>query len=243
MPKIPQVSPDTTRRTMLQLYGQVDEIVRRLIAESTNDPVSCRRGCAHCCTIATVSTLGECRAIAHHLHRRADWADWLPKLRQSALSYCESKVFDRDFYFRKGNHRCPFLDEKLQECQIYEVRPACCRLHFSIDPAEMCSAAHEGTVRYLDLKKLQGLIWRRSSALVPHLPLAAAPVPLAVLFFMQEHRPERQRLVLQHFEGLVDPITWYDQYGKLKTEADPAPAEVADLPKEQEEPSAEAKEG
>jgi Fe-S-cluster containining protein len=237
MPKMPTVTPDTTRRTLLMVYRNFDEIAHSVLANPKTYKATCQRGCNHCCKIAVVASLGECRAIANHLHRLADWATWLPKLRAGVQPYM-AEVFDRDAFFRSAVNVCPFLDEKAGDCQIYEIRPSACRYHYSIDPPEHCATPFRGKIRYLDFQKLNQSVVIKSLELVPGLPPSMVPLPLGTLYFMQEHRPERQRLVLQHFEGLMDPVTWYDHYGRVGGKNDFSPGEVADLPKEQ--PDAEA---
>lgn len=106
---------------------------------------ACKTGCGHCCNIAVEITQREAAAIGAVAH-----------ISPKVLPVLDSETSDRlhqgiDLY---RDVPCPFLLD--QRCSVYEVRPATCRAHHSLnednEQCKMSTPSQESSVPSFNLK-------------------------------------------------------------------------------------------
>jgi hypothetical protein len=145
-------------------------------SEAAGKPISCGRGCFHCCKMFVVASLQECEAIAYHLYHNEKamqvflrnfprWNDRILKIqgtfasmntlhaKMTAGQASEAEVaqFDLDCdAYAAADIPCPFLLEGA--CSIYEVRPYVCARIVSVTPADWCRSGHPRQKEAMHLK-------------------------------------------------------------------------------------------
>ena len=127
------------------LYKDMDKAVELQMEERAKDkkelPISCKRGCAHCCHLYVVCTHEEADLIYKEAKKRN-----IP-LSKKRLEYQSRFKNPGDYFTRFGKRtRCVFLDDK-NDCMIYEYRPMSCRKYFAISPPETCLPDKDGKVQ------------------------------------------------------------------------------------------------
>jgi Fe-S-cluster containining protein len=148
-------------------------------------PVSCTKGCDHCCYQLVGIGVGEALYIAAYLTRLPSWREWAKRLFRDAYAQTLPRM-DKTKWF--DNHTpCTFLGSD-HLCRIYDRRPAACRYHFVRTPPENCAlgAKDPHTERYDTgeaagyLNDLDRAIWEGNPELgrpgfgtLPHLVLWA----------------------------------------------------------------------
>ena len=109
-------------------------------------PMSCRSGCAHCCTDNPIGVTGaELEMISDWVVQQADAERLLEHITKGAFRYqeiVEQHTHQKSLAWKKLRHFCPFLGLD-SHCRIYSIRPVACRMHFSITPSEWCEPAHD----------------------------------------------------------------------------------------------------
>jgi Fe-S-cluster containining protein len=95
------------------LYSELDDFSKKLEAP----PVTCKRGCSHCCNVSVSITTPEAAYISKNAQ--------LPMNNKDEKAKVDYKQV------------CPFL--KNNECSIYEFRPAVCRVFVSYDDPQRCA--------------------------------------------------------------------------------------------------------
>jgi Fe-S-cluster containining protein len=117
---------------MFNFYDSIDNAMAHEYTrqESQGHTISCRKGCGHCCNINVDVNEVESDLIIDWLERegRTVNVDQL-MLRKDLVN---------DDYYTTPHNACVFLDEN-NSCTVYEVRPAACRKHAAISPAELCN--------------------------------------------------------------------------------------------------------
>jgi Fe-S-cluster containining protein len=143
------------------------QMEKDLLAKTSahGEAITCREGCAYCCSQYITGTLHEAEAIVYFLYQHPVLLDkftlackaWKEKINKN------QDIFEKlQEYFGKliidgkteANHRlyqeantkymaqntpCPFLAEG--SCSIYEVRPYCCASIVATTPSEYCRLA------------------------------------------------------------------------------------------------------
>jgi Fe-S-cluster containining protein len=153
----------------------IENTLKQEIA-STGVPVSCSRGCTHCCSQFVVASLQECecitwylyhhdKALEHFIQSFDDWRDRIlkiescyskinnlgEKINQGQATDEDRRLFDEESREYAGHDiPCPFLVEGA--CSIYEVRPYVCANYFSISEPDWCRPSHPGTREAIHLK-------------------------------------------------------------------------------------------
>jgi Fe-S-cluster containining protein len=94
----------------------------------TDQEISCKRGCSACCHLSVDVSADEARVLRHR------W-DGKNKNRLKKQAKVEStELFAKILGWEDS--ACVFLKDN--ECSVYDVRPASCRTHFTIDESSQC---------------------------------------------------------------------------------------------------------
>jgi Fe-S-cluster containining protein len=125
------------------------------------ETISCKKGCAKCCSLYVTATLQEAECITYYLYQHESvlqhfitaYRDWKRRLglfdhkrvdqalaRNLAgnLGAKEQERLSLDVSdYSRRNVRCPFLIDNV--CSIYEVRPFVCAGVVAVTPTEMCT--------------------------------------------------------------------------------------------------------
>lgn len=130
---------------MPELYRSYDEYVSAVL-ETGSEPVTCSKGCSHCCSHYVTSVEpyeliflhGRIRSDESYpnrviaMHRRTSL---FGTLRDGAPGdEAEDRALHR-YYLR--NLSCPFLSEG-GKCGVYSARPMSCRMFFSLSHPSLC---------------------------------------------------------------------------------------------------------
>ncbi|WP_369414724.1 YkgJ family cysteine cluster protein [Collibacillus ludicampi] len=136
---------------------------------------TCTKGCAHCCYQAIYVSETETRIILNWLRlNNIRFDPLLPiRLEKWNASFNRTELFLVDIQtdeFKEGYFHahipCPFLGSD-NTCEIYPVRPLCCRHYFSVSAPEHCEKSPfvDDTIilRCWDLVVLMKLLLSRES--------------------------------------------------------------------------------
>jgi Fe-S-cluster containining protein len=173
----------TVFAALTDLYRRIDE---KLAPKLADQPISCKKGCAHCCLLFTAVSTADALQIAQTVLNWPDWREWVPKLVRAAQAHCFKGVGNNTYLAKKL--RCVFLRED-NTCGIYAVRPAPCRFHLVVSKPELCDPNNGRAITTrLDLKQAESVIWEFSFELDQKLfqskDPVLAPLPIMVLFGM-----------------------------------------------------------
>jgi Fe-S-cluster containining protein len=162
------------------LFKIVDEAVSN---NPAMEQVTCTKGCAHCCYKLTLIGIPEGLIIAEEMSR-----DSLPALQKAAETVCEGR-FDDQSYFELQTP-CVFLSED-NTCGVYEVRPSCCRYHFSIDDPDMCRPDSDAeNIRFINPDQMQQPLLKLGLEVADKMLdspyIGFAPIPVVVLWCMAQ---------------------------------------------------------
>lgn len=149
--------------------AEIDAIMGALgeASAAQRAPVRCRAGCSTCCRFWVEASPLEAMEIADELRRRhLDTSGMRYWLERAGRTMARS---DPDRYWRL-QRPCPLLHDG--RCAVYEVRPAVCRLHQSIDPPERCA---DVTSRRIDVDGLMTDNAEFARAAAAHPALAGWP--------------------------------------------------------------------
>lgn len=155
-------------------------LVTNAVFRQTNTTPTCGANCGACCFEPVYATRAEATLIIDTIRALPDGdagvqsvrvavAAWLDKFAASDL-YDQEKPNALDY--RALFLACPFLRAD-QNCDVYAVRPAGCRMHFTVDDPAGCGN--------LQRRRTQGYVDMTGTALVvPPLLEAIMDVGLAV---------------------------------------------------------------
>jgi Fe-S-cluster containining protein len=145
-------------KVVLQLYREYAPYVAQAAATKG---VTCKEGCAHCCTMPATATVPEMVPVVEYLAARSDWTKRRPSLERELTrqlrEFAGVDMLDEDarIAFFQRQLPCAFLTTD-RRCEIYALRPAVCRYHMVVSPPENC--AH-GTARkevaLVDLRQIE----------------------------------------------------------------------------------------
>ena len=148
-------------RAQEYLYPLIDLFISKKVGElaSIDEPISCQKGCDHCCHLMVEVTWEEAEQLVNWLKqqtpdRQTQFIDKINRnaaaTRQLFLSSAETQIFAEpvddgeleipeqafDDYFYDEVRPCPFLEDHI--CAAYSHRPSACRLHLVSSVAELC---------------------------------------------------------------------------------------------------------
>jgi len=196
-----------------EMYNAIDEIAERARKVA---PVTCVKGCSHCCKLLTSITFPEGMLIANHLYESGEWKDWLPKLREAALANSYDGMNKGNFFDKALP--CVFLKDDL--CIIYEKRPVCCRTHMVMSPPEWCEpvpANRDKKTAAINMLEVEGAAWRFAKEVEQQLGLQSqlgfmnAPIPIMVLYCLyvaSEDNPAERYEVARAIKNVPTPDEW-----------------------------------
>jgi len=155
------------------LYPLLDRFMNDAIHEldEAETPISCRKGCSHCCYLLIEVDWYEAMILAKWVMEQ-DEAKRTPLIKSIRANAKEARALfskakvgktfmqptDKDAdipdalfndYFFKKRRPCPFLEEGA--CTVYSHRPSPCRLHVVTSPSEYCSADPEYAEKEIDV--------------------------------------------------------------------------------------------
>lgn len=145
-------------RVMLQLYRDNASYVAEASAVLG---VTCKPGCAHCCTLPATATVPEMALVVQYLTSRCDWPAKRPALERELTRQLQAfagvDILDKqsreDFFTRQLP--CAFLTAD-KRCGIYDVRPTVCRYHMVVSPPANCAlGAGDPNVARVDLRTIE----------------------------------------------------------------------------------------
>jgi Fe-S-cluster containining protein len=207
--------------TLAAMTRNVEEVVKelfefgdRMLVEQIirGRHVSCQKGCHHCCYLMTSTSLPEAMLIARWVVGQdfQHYFLWVTKLLLAAREV--SEVTDDGEWFDR-QRPCPFLKDSL--CEVYEIRPGCCRWHVVTSPVEQCSfeAGNGALTLVYDVSVLEQEAVRLATALHDENPqlgrLGMGPIPLAVLWALRFMSGGKQQLELEEvMKGLPTLHEW-----------------------------------
>jgi len=203
----------TVFAALTDLYRRIDEA---LVSKLAGQPISCKKGCAHCCMLLTAVSTADALQIAQTVLNWPDWREWVPKLAQAAQAHCFEGVGNRTYLDKK--QRCVFLKED-NTCGIYAVRPAPCRFHLVVSAPELCDPDGHTITAQVDLRQAEAFVWDFSlevdqKLLQSRVPIVA-PLPMMVLFGMQvllgDEGPAAAFL-LEQTKDVPSPQVYFERY-------------------------------
>lgn len=133
-------------------------------AGARGETITCRKGCANCCTQYILGTLQECEAIVYYLYQHEDvladfiraYPIWRNRVKQYDVAFkavkgavdrqiregvteANTQAYDEaNVRFLMLNIQCPFQNKE-GACSIHEVRPWNCAKPVATTPKEWCN--------------------------------------------------------------------------------------------------------
>lgn len=126
-----------------------DHELRMRIEQAAADgqPVTCKRGCAHCCRQLVTCTVAEAIGILLHLRHAARLGDDVrDRLFEDVELLFEAGMSNEKWF--KLQRPCVLLKD--EQCTVYQVRPTSCRALMVVSEPERCNVAN-GSVQVLAL--------------------------------------------------------------------------------------------
>ena len=134
---------------------RVCDIITRLAAEQlaeSGKEISCKKGCAHCCSYMVSLSSAEAFYLQKHIHSldagtrrpimhsflrgaRTIAANKIPPVNTPDMDESQRLESISDWY-QKMNIKCPFIVDN--ECSQYDARPLVCREHMVTSPPAGC---------------------------------------------------------------------------------------------------------
>ena len=203
----------TVFQALTDLYERIDAALAPNLAKQ---PITCRKGCAHCCLLFTAVSTADALRIAQQVLGWSDWREWVPKLVSAAQAHCFEGVNNTTYLDKKL--RCVFLKDD-NTCGIYKYRPAPCRFHLVVSPPEKCAPGAEPPTARLDLREAESHIWAFSAEVDQKLLKSETPIlsplPLMVLFGMSvllDEKGPAAEFFVKATEGLPTPQEYFQKY-------------------------------
>jgi Fe-S-cluster containining protein len=146
------------RQVLEHIFDETRDEIRPYL-NSTEESISCRKGCAHCCEhfvsvsvshalVVTDYLVANEKAISSFLHSYENWIGAIEAnppasaifhiLEESTASSAMVKPSSQEMLgaYHSFSIPCPFLDHG--QCAIYPVRPICCAAYFSVSSPDYC---------------------------------------------------------------------------------------------------------
>ena len=118
-------NPDQSESLLAMYFSVVDEIADKAFAEV---PISCKKGCNHCCAINVDINEAEANLIYRKHKEKIDW---------KKLKFQSKKSLNDFKYLDVKSRECVFLQDG--ECSIYADRPIACRAYYVTTPPKYCN--------------------------------------------------------------------------------------------------------
>lgn len=184
------------KRALPEFFASADQWMAEGLAQQTDPPVSCTRGCNGCCNLMVIISLAEGLLLADHVERLPSEAQELviDRLRATAAGLHTTA---RGYFTPRS--QCAFLDPVSGDCRVYEIRPTTCRVHYVVSPVELCQPTKPSITEVLDKLEAE----RKAHALSEGLTgeVLGAPLPNLVLHCLLD--PD-------HSKGITHPALWLE---------------------------------
>jgi len=164
------------KATRIEIEGRWLQQSKALLTKMRR-PITCRKGCDHCCHHPVLISFFEGILLYRHLKKERLWTSTL----RNRLQEASNKVNGLDYkVWLLSAVPCPLLRDN--KCSAYKGRPLRCRMMSSIDDPTLCHPHRfDASVEILPsapvLKTFYALerelLWRHSMPYV-HLPLGQA---------------------------------------------------------------------
>ena len=133
MKKLPPVVERSVRESWIARLQLTDEFERKLLA-STGAPVTCRKGCSHCCHYPVMLTVLEGIDLFWWLTKNHLWGHDLQQAFQRHAGITMGQGFQ---VWMLSMPACPLLDDK-KLCIAFKRRPLVCRITVSRGDPHYC---------------------------------------------------------------------------------------------------------
>jgi hypothetical protein len=163
----------------------VDTAVKANQRRLTNfNDISCRSGCAGCCSRLVEITMAEAVLIYQHLQDTKQW----DSVRTMARSQAAVAKTIAPLVWFKMNRKCCVLDTEKSTCRAYAVRPAWCSIHFVSSPPECCSpwSSTQGLYIPTDFLDLFTEFRKRMASHVEGYGILSLELPLPIALLLAE---------------------------------------------------------
>ena len=205
----------------LSLGDQAKEIharVERRIKTLKLPPVSCRKGCSHCCYKLVSVGVPDALMMAGAILAKPDWRErYLPRLREAALKACDGEIVEEDWFAL--HIPCPVLDTEAGTCDVYGSHPTACRYHLAATPAELCDpelhpGARTGMVNLLAFENAIDK-WQLDVGTDVFGTMCVAALPVMVIYCVALlNRGDSD--VEAALEGITDPREWHIKHRNME---------------------------
>jgi Fe-S-cluster containining protein len=167
------------RATRIEIEGRWNQQSKALLVKMRR-PVTCRKGCAHCCYHPVLISVFEGLLLFRNLKANRLWTSTLRKQLQES----SNKTIGLDYrVWLMSALPCPLLRDN--ECIAYEARPLRCRLMSSIDDPVRCHPhSFSGTVEILPFAPVLRTFQSLERQLMHHLSMPYIHLPLGQAVLM-----------------------------------------------------------
>jgi len=170
--------PMLTERSLGQMKADRLEIANRHAA--TLRGVSCKAGCAACCSYPLYVSVLEGMLLYRHLTAKGHWT---PTLRKTLERHAEQTLDLPAGVWLMLDIPCPVLDKATKRCMAYDARPFTCRTIYAVSDPLYCRPAASVDAKFID-REAHTAEFRMAEAkiLAQHkLALLGMPVSRAIL--------------------------------------------------------------
>ncbi len=179
----------------------------RACLESTGNKITCKKGCAYCCTQYISISMAHGLVIVDYLYGNPEklesflkqYVKWsralsgepaLQELEKCTTNSYRVKRTPQELLDRYAELEipCPFL--AADACTIYPVRPICCASHLSVSPPAWCRAKSENLAMVCEAVPSQEGLRELAMLGEPELSLHQETMPSLIARLLTEGFPE-----------------------------------------------------
>jgi Fe-S-cluster containining protein len=181
LPLLVERSVGEAQAARIRIVSEFEHRIRRQAVDAKK-PITCQKGCSHCCYYPITLSLLDGISLFRWLAETRLWSHSLKKSLQEMADHTLNLSFE---VWTLSMIPCPFLDEQQSLCRIYEARPFTCRLAFSVGDPYFCHPhrMHESTGMVSRKETLEELATIETAILKRHgLGLVRVPLSSAILY-------------------------------------------------------------
>jgi hypothetical protein len=169
--------PLLVERSMAQMRAERVELATTVDAKLPK--VSCKSGCAACCSYPVYVSIIEGMTLYRHLTEKG-W--WSPKLRKRLEAHADKTTDLAAEVWMMLDMPCPLLENR--KCIAYDARPFACRTLYARTPAEYCHPHRVAQASFVDRDKATASFRQAEGKILAkhRLGLVGMPVSQAILF-------------------------------------------------------------
>jgi Fe-S-cluster containining protein len=109
--------------------------------------VSCKPGCASCCSYPVYISILEGMLLYRHLTEKGHWS---PTFRQKLQAHDKQTYDMASEVWVLLEIPCPLLEQKTRKCLAYQARPFSCRTLYATTDASLCSPRRMMSAAYVE---------------------------------------------------------------------------------------------